>query len=458
MNVSMSMNMNTNSRIINISRNELLEFPTVQKYPNIIALIKTKFNKHAKLNYESKVYDPFLNITPPENGQYNLDNLMDWYNTKNPNFLPIKDVMPPICIPEFSTMFACIAKDLILLLITQRYPANNKLNSISPDQLNQSNKQYNKCNLLSNKLTDQLVTIAHINIIISLLKDIEILITESKYNYIESMRIVFEYLIFFSYGIIDAETRKLCLISNGIYTFMYDINNLPLIVYPSFVQTDFNKTIYFMQAPVVNFRITNSRKGTHGLFYAPVGEIDHDIIFHSAITHGRNISPITKQILNQNKTHNKVNNTILKNIFSLDKDDYTNANNTIKLLKPFLQYNIKLTNNNTINTMTAISKSASNFAFTYILFILLHELQHDNNTSSILYLKDLKTLLHKLTQRVSLKPRNFVSECAVLLEYNSNPIYMHAIEILFGAENIQFIKNFLKYHYNKSILNTIDEE
>jgi len=77
--------------------------------------------------------DPFFSIEKPTEGHFNLDNLYDWYLTKNPEFKPVNTEGLNIQVPEFKFLIAVMAKDLLILHMTKRYPQKHK-NNTAPSQ------------------------------------------------------------------------------------------------------------------------------------------------------------------------------------------------------------------------------------------------------------------------------------------------------------------------------------
>ena len=95
-------------------------FDTIEFFsvlPNSLNLfndIFKKVNDTQVITYETTILDPFLSVTEQtEEKSYNLDNLYDWYLTKNISFIEngtsIKDANPKV--PEFKTLIALIIKD-----------------------------------------------------------------------------------------------------------------------------------------------------------------------------------------------------------------------------------------------------------------------------------------------------------------------------------------------------------
>ena len=89
--------------------------------------------KHGKFSYDNSILalggsDPFFSIEKPTKGNYNLDNLYDWYLTKNPEFQPV-NTKGLIRVPEFKFLIAVMAKDLLILQKTNKYPQKHTNNN-----------------------------------------------------------------------------------------------------------------------------------------------------------------------------------------------------------------------------------------------------------------------------------------------------------------------------------------
>lgn len=193
-------------------------------------------------------------------------------------------------------------------------------------------------------------------------------------------------MLLFSFGFLDDKENEECIKAYDLEDFKERILKLKYILYPSFIQVDYNVIIYFMQAPILNFRLTNSRKYIHDMFETPLFEVYHDVKFHGDVTHGF-------QFENTNKTYTKKINTAARMGFSPadrkihDKQVFENANAVITKLKPFLKYTRpKLSSNKEFSE--EIYKR--NFVFSYVLFYLLHE------KGKFSQLKDMETLLDVL--------------------------------------------------------------
>lgn len=65
----------------------------------------------------------------------------------------------------------------------------------------------------------------------------------------------------------------------------------------------YTKVIYFIQAPVLNFNIMNTRKMVHGEYESPYYQVFHDIEYHGNVTHSyaqiKNPNKYTKIFLEQ---------------------------------------------------------------------------------------------------------------------------------------------------------------
>ncbi len=250
--------------------------------------------------------------------------------------------------------------------------------------------------------------------LIDFLNEIEQLIVDG-YEYITFIRLMYKYIQLFSYGF---KYNELDCEDYSYRDFINTANESPFIIYPSLVQVDYNKVIYFMQAPVLNFRLTNARLKIHNIFQPPSYELLHDVRGHGSLTHGwrnhrlRIVKPRNNTVKLRYNTVKQRNNTKLyRGIENVNKTilhkppqpaptyknefqamhslfgKYQSANNTIQLLKPLLQYNIHKAEDD----ITQIDMR--NLMYTIILFTLLHELvEHNRNIAGIIQLEDIGTL------------------------------------------------------------------
>lgn len=111
-------------------------FIAVDEYPNILALFKIVFGDlkdDFKFTYDNSKKalgdkeDSFFKITEPKAGEYNLDNIAEWYESKNPEYKSVSEVA--FNVPEFNFILAVMLKDLVLLSTTT-YPIRDLKNTV----------------------------------------------------------------------------------------------------------------------------------------------------------------------------------------------------------------------------------------------------------------------------------------------------------------------------------------
>jgi len=301
--------------------------------------------------------DPFFEITPIE-GTFNLDNLMAWYITKNPNFVAVNTL--EIQVPEFRHITAMIVKDLLILKKTKSFPSKNEKNT------NPGNGVLFHLNY--NDFVD-----GYINTIL-LLIDVFLV----KHLYINFLDILQHHISLFSIGSLYDESNNLC----DNITLLNNLKETAYIIFPTTYQLTYYKSIYTMQAPVINFRLANVRKLIHHRFQPPSYEIYHDLDFHSELTHlsGSNshISNNYTKIIKKSKLGDS-----LKQIF-----DKSNA--TIQYIKPHIIYK------NTQRDQSDINYDKKILA--YMIFYATHEIGNLKNLESI---QSLYTGIFKLKHNVS---------------------------------------------------------
>lgn len=358
----------------------------------------TKFFK-----YEKNLIDPFQSITlEPDTDNSVLNHLHDWYETINPSYVPINDLNPSIGefrgIQPYRTLLLGIAKDLIILNVTEKFPKpkipiitnnNNRIlknnTEYSIYNTNNTNKRYRKTKTqarynsnnvtkrvsrpgnvqninkittnnsrglyLLNRITDDMKSK-----ILELLNLINNIIESNNYIYLAIINIIDKYLLLFSFGGKPQDKYS---------NLLLEISNTPFIVYPTFNMVSYTKVIYFIQAPVMNFNIMNTRKLVHKEYDCPYFQIAHDIDNHSSKTHGYrngNFKSIAHTDIDIN------NNNALKT--SNIKLLFNKTNNIINLLKNYINYNITYFKNDNI---TIDDDDFKKFILCYSLFIICHE-------------------------------------------------------------------------------------
>jgi hypothetical protein len=133
------------------------------------------------------------------------------------------------------------------------------------------------------------------------------------YNYLEIINIIDEYLLLFSFG-------KKNIIHSHRNSLLYTLET-PFIIYPTFNLISYSKVIYFIQAPVLNFNIMNTRKLVHKQYQMPYYQVQHDLNGHSAMTHSYGLQ--------------------------IEFSIFNKTNITINAFKKYINYNIKQFKSNT---------------------------------------------------------------------------------------------------------------
>ena len=362
-----------------------------------------KLNPESFFDYTKNLTDPFQMITTnPDKDDSILNHLYDWYNSINPNYQQLKTLNPKI--PEFNkiqpyrTLLLNMAKDLIILQHTKQFPKPNipqitnnnkdKKNNNTLKKYNKNNKTYRanifypiknnsgtmlkhymkgtnnsrNLNTLPSDNFDEIESI--INYILILLNDILTIDNPLHYKYLSIILIIDKYLQLFSFGKKTNDKFK---------TQLFKYNEIPFLIYPTFNPISYTKVIYFMQAPVLNFMMMNTRKVVHSYYEFPYHQVYHDLLNHANKTH---------QIY---QVRDKI--TDLDTISRVLKEIFQKNNRMINLLKKYINYDIKLfsvsphpapalTN---INTNDNINK----FILCYALFFMCHETGTTYDFSSI---------------------------------------------------------------------------
>jgi hypothetical protein len=257
----------------------------------------SKVNDEQLITYKTTIIDPFLTISKPtETKPYNLDNLYDWYLTKNTTFREtgqtIRAANPTV--PEFKTMLSLILKDLMLLLISNTFPIADE-NDTDPSGFERCCK-YIKT-LSGTHFTNPENKEEKHKIIYEVLIKLKNII-ENGYKYLEIIELIIDYYKLFNFGHLNEEfVPEKMSAKNTVYENVIDSQCLEYInilrnlsdtyfmIYPSFSFVNYTKILYFLQAPVLILKMSNIREFTDKVWMSPITQIWHDIAFHSRITH-----------------------------------------------------------------------------------------------------------------------------------------------------------------------------
>ena len=312
--------------------------------------------------------DPFFSIEKPTEGNYNLDNLYDWYLTKNPEFKPVNTEGLNIIVPEFKFLISVMAKDLLILHHTNKYPQKHETNTNNSKKYkNHPSYEYKmkSIELFSKLETDNSKSMKVLTLINEFIK---------TYSYLEFLVILRHYLLLFTIGkLYSEENKNTC----EKITIIDKLMDKPHILYPTILQISYAKVIYTMQAPVINFRLSNNRKKIHDDFESPMYELVHDVDFHGNLTHKWEQSEFER---------------IFRKPF-VPKIEFFKLNNIIQILKPYISYKNKpLPDNSNKQLLTDYYNKQ---LLTFIIFNLIHE------NGSVLDLFNLYIRINLLKQLVN---------------------------------------------------------
>ena len=385
------------SEITTITKQKIIDTIKFFKVlPNSVILfddIFKKVNDTQVITYETTILDPFLSVTEQtEEKSYNLDNLYDWYLTKNISFIEngtsIKDANPKV--PEFKTLIALIIKDIILLYITKIFPIQNKNdNTVLTNYSFGCSHIYG---LLGKTISDDNHTI-----IIKLLEQIEKIITEG-YNYLEIINLIINYYKLFNFGYVklDSDNSNLDISNknhnrNECLKLIKSLRNLSdtcFIIYPTFTFVNYTKILYFMQAPVLILKMANQSEYTDEIFMSPIFQIWHDISFHANITHC-----VYKEDDSSKRAISLYQNT--NNQYDIFKQKFN-------VIKKYINVNYKNLNNSNFEISFPERKK---YFIAYILFLILHELNISIREEdilpkcTILYINDFVNLIKQILEK-----------------------------------------------------------
>ena len=246
----------------------------------------------------------------------NLDNLLldpyKWYLDTTNQYTSntfVKSILDKnINVPQYINIVIGMVKDLLLVLCMKRMPGLNKKDIEQHPYLNnnknpsfQGNENKISKELKNKQLADNDDLSKNAE---KLLNDIELLI-KAKIPYKKFTEIVFQYIVFFSSGVLEPIQNEIC---EDVKTTYDCIVKSPYILLPSFKQIDFKKVIDSCKAPIVNFRLINTRRVIHTSYGYPCTEAYHDIIFHAKQTH-HNLETsgnLKKLFDDRNETFNKI--------------------------------------------------------------------------------------------------------------------------------------------------------
>jgi hypothetical protein len=430
-------------QFVSINKDSLYNYLSKLGYQNIAHLINTQIPnpKDNKFSYNNSktdlnAEDHFFNIRNEKSG---LNNLYDWYIDKNPQFRNLSFVNPQV--PEYLFITAVMAKDLSLLHSSLIYPLkinnDNELKFKSYHEVSNCGKKVEK---IYENFTKKMSIEESIKLrtnIESIFTYIESFINRNKNKYLDFIEILQNYITIFSYGDIYKNSIH-CITKEG-YTYMDIFEKSlksPFMLYPTLMQLSYDKVVYTLQAPVINFRLTNKHETIHNNVERPSFELYHDVGIHGEKTHlfgNVNYSGNYKELFK--KTNNIIQN-IKSNINYSDGDisiDENTRNN--KLILAGIIFTLVHEHNN-INALINLNDYFTVKNVTSCLTELSKDKQIFNIMVNIVKDKDIEkyNILKKEMDNVSqyFKKRIIflTSNDGILIEKVSNYIFTIVVEPL----------------------------
>lgn len=387
---------NTASQTYNIGKTSSSEKFTTKSLDSTITKDDLQYNEfidaaikdfiksqHERINFNS--YDNSKEVLDKSDSFYkvnNLHKLKKWYETKNPTYQKISNLAEGITLKECLPLVAVMAKDFLLaktnIIADSKSASNlelqnnktrnnrnnnrnkNTKNTLTNNRFNKTKKvlKNNKANnsykhptygLYNNPAKKQSILINKINMLLAL-----VLKFSEEYKYNIFLILVREYLSLFSYGSTsitfgNEHNKTRPLIDPQYLNMHFDgFYNSTFILYPSLRQISYDKVIFTMQAPIVNFGLRNKSELIHRSSTLPSGEMLHDII-HAELTHNPNTT---------NTTHTYLSEEIQKR-FTINKK-------TIDSIKDKINYS-QVKDKKSIDYYTKK-------LFAYYIFVLVHEI------------------------------------------------------------------------------------
>lgn len=297
-------------------------------------ILKKNYPNFDKISLDKHKLDPFFS----DNDK--LIHLHDWYKSKNPNFLSMKDINPEM--PEYECLVSGIVKDLYLLIENPiyYYRLKNYFESKSKKNRFIYILQIGKYNL---QIRELLIKIENI--------------IKNNYKYLDVIEIIWEYIKLFDTLVKKRE-------ANNYYKRYFYIDS-PFIIYPSFHQLALYKVNLTYSSPFINFLLQNNNIHSHGINISPRSQIIHDIRIHYEFL----IKGLEKIYQINNRSSNifsflneiKKNNDLFIIFFNKMNDIILKLHDIIIYLKK----NISFSNKNLFEFQ--------NFMNSLLLFYLLHE-------------------------------------------------------------------------------------
>ena len=440
-----------------------------KSYPNLVAFVKSYFSTRKHMfNPLKSLYDPFIQGAAGADGKKTYTDFYEWYKTKNPSFGSNAELY----IPEYEIALVQMCRDLLFVHSKGKYILSNNARR-KTDNLRKTKKN----GILTHANIDTLIMnnikkyahshhsaeiqrktygVSRLNNsseknISRLLKSIDDkLQSQNVYVYKNFLEILYHFLQIMSCGAQANEDE----LDSGFDKFMKYFLEFPLLVYPTYMQIDFKNVLLLTASPVINFRLTNRFRFVHDENFPPIGEIEHDILFHGKNSYKCRIS---QPIYCYNHTFR--------------------MNQFITLLKPYFDYNekdallyvaletdeIKLVisqEQNQENT-SIMNDNQRKVCYCLLLFEMIHEQNYVQYIYAFIqtYLQNYQTedeLISELTNKVLGQTIKLFKATSIFKENNENK----------ASEKFQFLKNiditnvflnFIKLLYSlKDKINAID--
>jgi hypothetical protein len=367
----------------------------------------SKVKDEQLITYKTTIIDPFLTISKPtETKPYNLDNLYDWYLTKNTTFREtgqtIRAADPKV--PEFKTILALILKDLMLLLVSNTFPIADE-NDTDPSGFERCCK-YIKT-LSGTHFTNLENKEEKHKIIYEVLIKLKNII-ENGYKYLEIIELIIDYYKLFNFGHLNEEfvpeknVRKNTVYENVIdsqcleyINILRNLSDTYFMIYPSFSFVNYTKILYFLQAPVLILKMSNIREFTDKVWMSPITQIWHDIAFHSRITHCLKSYETNLEEMPLDLQKQTIN--LYRNIDGL----YDNVfRRKFEIIKEYINVNYKKLDS---DDLTLSIPERIKYYIAYVLFSFLHEGDYNDEIliakCTVLHINNLEKSLKKLLDK-----------------------------------------------------------
>lgn len=198
--------------------------------------------KNEYMDYDKYVVDPFFET-------FKEIDVTEWYKTFNPNFVSLKNINPRI--KEYEYFIAGIVKDYFITLVHNIWPDMKIFNETLTPELVSEHK-------LTMKLQENLEQLD------KTIKD--------GFHYNDVISCIMEYLIFYQAKHNNRNVRQ-CNIP-------FFTEDSPFLIYPSFHQPNYWKSLLLYSAPIINVYIVNHNHNSHDQFKDICYEVSHDIRYH----------------------------------------------------------------------------------------------------------------------------------------------------------------------------------